>query len=76
MKIVAFFQLWWKVKKFNRGMIKLAKTTTLEPEIYSVDGVRAWKDANWFGITDEELNARCMSSVPPRRVANVFKEIG
>ena len=77
MGLINYLKTWWRVKQFNRAMIKLSKTATPEPEVYSVEGVRAWKESNWFGIRNDELDARCMSSVPPSpRVANIFKEIG
>ena len=70
-----FIRRWWKVKKMSRAIwrqVKIEQTRSFTYEAEAVEHVH--KCLKELGLTDKDMQARCMSSLPPVRNNNVIKE--
>jgi hypothetical protein len=56
MTIIETIKFWWKVKKYNRRLLKQAKTADKTPYETSKEDIDKWLATNPFGITSELLN--------------------
>ena len=68
-------KMWWKIRKLNRALLKQAKTEAHQEEVYTAERVKHWVENNEFGLTKEDLQAACMSSIPKAHQHHVDKEI-
>ncbi len=74
MTIIETIKFWWKVKKYNRRLLKQAKTADKTPYETTRKDIDKWITTNPFGVTKEELNVSHMKQItaPP---VTTFKEL-
>lgn len=75
MRIFEFIKFWWRVKKYNRKLLKQAKEADRTPYVTTKADVDEWFEKNPFKITREELNHRIVTYVPVKRSVHIFKDI-
>ena len=70
-----FIKRWWKVKKMSRAIWRQVKIEQTCNFMYVAEPVeRVHECLKEFGLTDKDMQAKCMSSLPPARNNNVIKE--
>jgi hypothetical protein len=75
MKLLETVKFWWRVKQYNRRLLKQAKTADKTPYATTAEDVDEWFKKNPFKLTRENLDSHCMESAPESRAVNTFKEI-
>jgi hypothetical protein len=73
MTIFETIKFWWRVKKYNRRLLKQAKYGNKDPYDTTPEDVENWIRNNPFGVTREELNVSHMTRVTAPPVIT-FKE--
>ena len=68
-----YIKLWWRLRRINKNLLKQVKQAVVENEQYTENGVKEWIEKNEFGLTHEDLQAQCMSSV--KHSNSVIKEV-
>ena len=58
MTIFETIRFWWRVKKYNRKLLRQAKEADRTPYVTTKEDVDAWIANNPFGLTREDLNVR------------------
>ena len=73
MTIFETIKFWWRVKRYNRRLMKQAKQADRTPYATTKEDIDSWIKTNPFGVTREELNVSHMTRVtaPP---VTTFKE--
>lgn len=75
MKIVETIKFWWRVKKYNRKLLKQAKYGNKEPYETTKEDVDKWFESNPFELDRGLLNTHHMEPSPERRSVNTFRNI-
>lgn len=75
MKIFETIKFWWRVKKYNRKLLKQAKEADRTPYVTTKEDVDAWCTNNPFGITRDELSVRVYKTERTRVPVHTFKDI-
>lgn len=73
MTIIETIKFWWRVKKYNRRLLKQAKTADKTPYETTKEDVDKWIATNPFGVTREELNVSHIKQITAPSVTT-FKE--
>ena len=66
-------KFWWRVKKYNRKLIRQAKSADRTPYETTIEDVEDWIENNPFGVTRKELNVSHMVRITSPSV-KTFKE--
>jgi hypothetical protein len=74
MTIIETIKFWWKVKKYNRRLLKQAKYGNKDPYETTREDIDKWITTNPFGVTKEELNVSHMKQITASPVTT-FKEL-
>jgi hypothetical protein len=74
MTIFETIKFWWRVKKYNRRLLKQAKTADRTPYETTREDIDKWITTNPFGVTKEELNVSHMKQITAPSVTT-FKEL-
>lgn len=73
--LIKLIKRWWKVKKWARAIRNQVKIEQTHNFMYTPEKVeRVHQCLREFGFTDKDMQAKCMSSLPPARQNNVIKE--
>jgi hypothetical protein len=75
MSIFETIKFWWRVKKYNRHLLKQAKEADRTPYATTKEDVDKWFETNPFKITREELTARRTIVEVRRLPVHTFKDI-
>ena len=75
MSIFGTIKFWWRVKKYNRKLLKQAKEMDTTPYVTTKEDVDTWIANNPFGLTREELSVRQYKTETRRVPVNTFKDI-
>lgn len=75
MSIFETIKFWWKVKKYNRRLLKQAKEADRTPYNTTKEDVDAWFENNPFKITREELSIRRYKTELRKIPVHTFKDI-
>ena len=75
MKLIEDLKFWWRVKQYNRKLLKQAKTADKTPYETTKEDVDKWFETNTFKLNREILNSHCMEPANESRAVNTFKEI-
>lgn len=75
MKIFETIKFWWRVKKYNRKLLKQAKEADRTPYETTKEDVDKWFESNPFELDRELLNSHCMVPEPKNKTRNIYKEI-
>jgi len=75
MTIIETIKFWWKVKKYNRRLLKQAKAADKTPYETTKEDVDKWFKSNPFELDRELLNTHHMVSEPKRRTVNIFRDL-
>lgn len=75
MTIFEIIKFWWRVKKYNRRLIKQAKTADKTPYETTKEDVDKWIEKNPFGITRESLDRRRSQTVVEYKAVHIFKDL-
>ncbi len=73
MTIFETIKFWWRVKKYNRKLLKQAKEADRTPYVTTKEDIDQWVKTNPFSITREDLNVNHMVQVTAPAVTT-FKE--
>ena len=73
MTIFETIKFWWRVKKYNRKLLKQAKEADRTPYETTKEDVEEWIKTNPFGVTREQLNVSHITQVTAPSVTT-FKE--
>jgi hypothetical protein len=65
MSIFETIKFWWRVKQYNRKLLKQAKYGNKDPYVPTKEDIDTWIETNPFGVTREELNVSHMKRVTP-----------
>ena len=75
MRLIEGIKFWWRVKQYNRKLLKQAKTADKAPYETTKEDVDKWFETNPFKITREELTTR-RTVVEVRKIpVHIFKDI-
>jgi hypothetical protein len=75
MKLIEDIKFWWAVKKYNRKLLKQAKTADKTPYETTREDVDKWFETNPFKITREELTIRRTTTETHKVPVHTFKDI-
>ncbi len=75
MTIIETIKFWWKVKKYNRRLLKQAKTADKTPYETTKEDVDKWFKANPFELDRELLNTHHMEPAPKSRAVHIFRNL-
>lgn len=75
MKIIETIKFWWRVKKYNRKLLKQAKYGNKDPYVTTKEDVDKWFESNPFELDRELLNTHHMEPSPKRRSVNTFRNL-
>lgn len=75
MKIFETIKFWWRVKMYNRRLLKQAKEADRTPYETTKEDVDKWFETNPFDLDRKLLNSHCMEPAPKSRTVNIFKEL-
>jgi len=75
MKLIEDIKFWWAVKKYNRKLLKQAKTADKTPYETTREDVDKWFETNPFKITREELTIRRTTTETYKVPVHTFKDI-
>jgi hypothetical protein len=75
MNIFETIKFWWRVKQYNRRLLKQAKEADRTPYETTKEDVDKWFEANPFELDRETLNSHCMEAAPKSRTVHIFKDI-
>ena len=73
MKIIETIKFWWAVKKYNRKLLKQAKTADRTPYVTTKEDVDEWFESNPFELDRELLNTHCTAPIPKARSRSVYR---
>jgi len=75
MTIFNTIKFWWRVKQYNRRLLKQAKEADRTPYATTVEDVDNWVRTNPFGITHKDLDTSHMTRVtaPPVTTSKEFE---
>ena len=73
--IIKAIKRWWKIKKWARAIRNQVKIEQTRNFMYEAEKVeRVHQCLREFGLTDKDMQAHCMSSMPKPHHNNVIKE--
>jgi hypothetical protein len=73
--LIKAIKRWWKIKKWARAIRNQVKIEQTRDFMYKAEKVeRVHQCLRDFGLTDKDMQAHCMSSLPPTRHNNVIRE--
>jgi hypothetical protein len=75
MIIFETIKFWWRVKQYNRKLLKQAKEADRTPYATTVEDVDKWFETNPFKITREELTIRRTTTETHKVPVHTFKDI-
>ena len=75
MTIFETIKFWWRVKKYNRRLLKQAKTADKTPYETTKEDIDKWLTTNPFGITSELLNQNRTVRRIERRAVHIFRDL-
>lgn len=75
MTIFETIKFWWRVKKYNRRLLKQAKYGNTDPYETTKEGVDKWFETNPFDLDRESLNSHCMERPAKSRAVHIFKDL-
>jgi len=75
MTIFKTIKFWWRVKKYNRRLLKQAKEADRTPYETTKEDVDKWFETNPFKITREELTIRRTITETRKVPVHTFKDI-
>lgn len=75
MTIFETIKFWWRVKKYNRKLLKQAKEADRTPYETTKEDVDEWFEKNPFKITREELSVRKIKYFTEKVPVHTFKDI-
>ena len=75
MTIIETIKFWWRVKKYNRRLLKQAKYGNKDPYVTTKEDVDKWFESNPFALDRESLNTHHMWAEPKRRTVNIYRDL-
>jgi hypothetical protein len=75
MTIFETIKFWWRVKKYNRRLLKQAKYGNKDPYETTKEDVDKWFESNPFELDRELLNTHHMESAPKSRTVHIFRNL-
>jgi hypothetical protein len=75
MNIFESIKFWWRVKKYNRKLLKQAREADRTPYETTKEDVDEWFEKNPFNITREELRVRKIKYFTEKVPVHTFKDI-
>jgi hypothetical protein len=75
MTIFETIKFWWRVKKYNRRLLKQAKYGNKDPYETTKEDVDKWFESNPFALDRELLNTHHMESAPKSRAIHIFRNL-
>ena len=73
MNIFETIQFWWRVKMYNRRLLKQAKYGNRDPYVTTKEDVDKWFEANPFELDRDLLNSHYMVPKPKPRTRNISR---
>jgi hypothetical protein len=75
MNIFETIKFWWRVKMYNRRLLKQAREADKTPYETTKEDVDKWFESNQFELDRELLNSHYMVPAPKSRTVNIFRNI-
>lgn len=75
MNIFETIQFWWRVKMYNRRLLKQAREADKTPYETTKEDVDKWFESNPFDLDRESLNTHHMVPEPKPRIVNIYRNI-
>jgi len=75
MTIFETIKFWWQVKKYNRKLLKQAKTADRTPYETTREDIDKWLTTNPFGITRELLETRQVRHLVECKPVHIFRNL-
>ena len=75
MTIFETIKFWWRVKKYNRRLLKQAKYGNKDPYETTKEDVDKWLESNPFELDRKLLNTHYMEPALKRRSVNIFRDL-